>query len=563
MTVHPIVQRLRSMGRARQIVSVLARYGFRDFAQATGLDRLVDRGLQLIGREGDKNQAPLPTTVRIREALEELGPTFVKVGQILSTRPDLIPPDLAEELSKLQSSVDTVAWTEIEAVLASEYPEGYEAVFESIEREPLASGSMAQVHRATLAGDRDVVVKILRPGIRELIAADVEISRALAELAGGYFDNLGIDPAGVVDEFARELERELDLAHEARSTERMRRDMEDVEGVVLPRVHRAESTPSVLVLERIEGTLLTDVEPDSLTPAQAEQIAATAADAIFRQCLVIGFFHADPHPGNIILTADGRLAFIDCGMTGHVDPSSAELLAKLVHAVLQRDLDRAARAAVHLAAADRALLSDRAFRADVWRFMESFQVESLDEVRMGPLLTGFFELLRSYKVRCPADLVYLIKALTTIEAVVSSLAPDFDLVAHVRPYVERLVKQRYGFRAVRKRLEGAATSYVELVEELPDDLRDLMASVRQKRLSLGVEHRGLDRLIRSVESASMNVSYALLVSALVMGSAILLLANTLSGQEGGWLQAFAVAGMMTAMGIALFRVVALHWPRRK
>jgi len=563
MTANPIIQRLRSMRRARQVVAVLVRFGFQDFAQETGLDRLVDQGLRLIGREREPAAARQPTVVRIRAALEELGPTFVKVGQLLSTRPDLIPPELAEELGNLQSQVEPVPWDEIEAVLHAEYPDGYDARFESIEHEPLASGSMAQVHRAVLAGGPSVVVKILRPGIRALIEADIEISRALAELAVGYFENMGVDPVAIVDEFARELHREMDLSSEARSTERMRRDLSDLEDVVLPRVHRDASTSSALVLEEIEGRLLHDIDPCSLQPPEAERIAAAASEAVFRQCLIIGFFHADPHPGNLMLTSDGRLAFLDCGMTGHVDPSSAELLAQLVHAVLQRDLDRTARAAVLLAAADRSLLTDRRFRADVWRFMDALHVESLDEVEIGPLLNGFFDLLRSYRVHCPSDLVYLIKALSTIEAVVARIAPDFDLVSHVRPYVERLVKQRYGFAAVRRRFEEAAASYVELVEELPSDLRDVMAAVRQKRLTLGVEHRGLDRLVRAVEQASMNVSYALLVAALVLGSSILLLANTLSEAQSGWLRIFAIVGIVGAMGIALFRLAALHWPWRR
>lgn len=559
---NPILRRLRSMRRARHVAAVLVRYGFQDLAHETGLHRLLDRGRELLGRERAEVEA-VPAPVRIRRMLEELGPTFVKIGQILSTRADLVPAELARELRQLQSKVPPVPWEEILAVLAAEFPDGWEKVFRSVEPEAIAAGSMAQVHRAELGDGTRVVLKVLRPGIRELIDADMEITAAVAELARGYFENLGFDPVAVTAEFARELRREADLAIEGRSTERMARDFEHDEGIVFPRVHWEASTSVVLALEEIEGQVLADTDPSQLPAETRRRIVARAADAVFRQCLVIGFFHADPHPGNIVVLEGARLAFLDCGMTGHIDPSTAELLASLVHAVIAGDLDRAAKTAVHLASADPALLSDRVFRADVWRYMSRFQVDSLEEIEIGPLLTGFFDLLREYHVQCPADLVYLIKALATIEGVARDLAPDFDLVSHVRPYVEQLVKQRYGLPALRRRFESALAGYTELVEELPGDLRDVFTAIRQKRLSLTVEHRGLERVTASIDAASMNVSYALLVGSLIMGSSVMLLADSIGGEGTGWIGHLAVIGFVSAGLIAVMRLATLFVARRR
>ena len=522
---------------------------------------LVD-GRRVLGRGGaDQEAQELPAPVRVRQVLEELGPTFIKIGQVLSTRPDLIPQEFVDELKQLQSRVPPVPWEEIETQLQASFPDGLDTVFQHIEQEPLAAASMAQVHRATLRNGASIVLKIRRPGIRELLENDMEILSVLAEMARGRL-NFGFDPVSVTEQFAHELRRETDFLLEARSTERMRRDFADTEYIEFPRVYREATTPDVLALEEVKGRLLTDVDPETLTQEQRHTLVAHGAEAVFRQCLVIGFFHADPHPGNIFVLDDDRVCFIDCGMTGQIEPATAEQLASLVVGVIDSDLDRVIKAATRLTGASPGLAAERQFRADVWRFIAKFDVESIESLQMGELLDEFFDLLRDHDVQCPADLVYLIKAVTTIEGVAKSVAPDFDLIEHVRPYVERLVKQRYGVGALKRRLESAMSGYTELAEELPENIREFFQAVRQKRLSLTIDHQGLGRVTEAIDSASMNISYALLVAALIVGSAVLLLADS-RREQPGWLSGLAATGFVIAVMVALARIIGHYWQQRR
>jgi len=526
---------LRYAGRTREILTVLVRYGFEDVVTELGLERLVERGRKLLGRTGaEARLEQLPQAVRLRKAMEELGPTFVKLGQVLSTRPDLVPPEWAEEFGKLQDDVPPADPEEIRQRLREEFGDRRDVLFRELDDEPLAAGSIAQVHGAVLADGTPVVVKILRPGIREVIRSDMAILSALAEFVEDHFQDLGYSPTRVVKQFERELDREIDLSHEARSTDRLRALFAEDPGVHFPRVYPDASTPHVLTLERVEGTLLSQLENGTFSAARRRRIVAHGTRAVFRMCLEIGFFHADPHPGNIFALEDGSVCFIDCGMIGYIDPGSKQLLADLVQGVVGTDLDRVIQATLTLADADPSLAHDRRFRADTWEFVSRFEDVTLERLDMAALLDDFFTRIRAHNLQCPADIVFLIKAITTIQGVGERLCPDFDLIGHVRPFIEKLVGERYGFRAVRKRLLDALAGYSELFETLPGQFRALFYDLRRDRLTINLEHQGLHRMTHALEHASHNISRALIIASLMVGSSILLLADHL---RDGWILA--------------------------
>jgi len=560
-TTAPWKPRLAVARRASEIVAILIRFGFGEFVEKTGLIRLIG-SRRARAAEQPAERGPLP--VRIRLLLQELGSGFIKAGQILSTRPDLLPPEWIDELRKLQSDVPPVAWEGedgIRAVLEEELGDALDEAFDWIDEQALAAASMAQVHRARLKSGEHVVVKVLRPGLREEVAADLELMRAFGRLTQGYFSNLGFDADAVVDEFSRQLARETDLTVEARSTKRMRRDFADDPDVGFPRVYDRVSSRSVLVLEEIEGTLLTRLDLATLTREKRERLARRGADMVFRQCLVLGFFHADPHPGNVFVLPGERLCFIDCGMTGVIDPATIQLLAQLVHGVIRRDLTAVTRSALLLADADTEFSDDRALRADIWALIDRFQGGSLESFHVGELLNEFFALLRKYRLRCPADIVYLVKALTTIEGSAEQIAPSFDLIAHVQPYVERLIRQRYGLRAMTARLTDSLQAYGDLFEDLPEQLAELFRAIRKKRISLQLEHRELDRLTSEVERASMNVSWSLVIASIVIGAAVLVLADSLDG-EASSLTTIATWSIAAASLAGLVRLVSSYRSRR-
>ncbi|MEM6459835.1 MAG: AarF/UbiB family protein [Planctomycetota bacterium] len=550
---------LSAAKRGGVLVGQLVKFGFGEVVLNTGLANFLPRGLQPDQRLRDE-----PAPVRLRLLVEELGPTFIKAGQVLSTRPDLVPPAFVAELKKLQADVPPAPWSgddptkHVEALLRRELGDRFDDAFTRIDPEPIAAASMAQVHAATLADGRGVVLKVLRPGIDEVVAAELQLMRWLASLASGYLSNVGFDAEAVIDEFADQLERETDLTIEADSTRRMADDFADDERVDFPEVYREVSTRRVLALQRIGGTLLADLDAASLTAEQRCRLVGNAADAVFRQCLDLGFFHADPHPGNLFVDVDtGRLTFIDCGMVGAIDPRTAEQLAQITHGTIEGELERVVRTAVRIADADPAVVDDRGFRSDTWRFIDHFRGGTLASLRMGKLLDEFFGVMRQHRMRCPADIVYLIKALTTIEGVANELAPDFDLVGHVRPYVSRLVRRRFSWFALKRRVRNNAVAYADLLDHLPHRIDDLLRMVRQNRTTLNLEIEQLDRITDELEEASKSLSWAVVIAAIIVGAAILVLADSLDGGRSH-LSTAAVLGFCVASAIGLYRLLKPH-----
>ena len=549
----PISRRIRHVHRYVELLEVLARYGFADLLQELKLDGLIEKGRGIISRRPRANFERLTRAERIRKAMEELGPTYIKMGQVLSTRPDLIPQEWADEFAKLQADVPSVPFDVIRKQLEVEFPAGVDTVFKSIKETPLAAASMAQVHRATLKDGTKVVIKVLRPGIRETTDADMDVLRAVAHFTEAHFSNLGYSPTEIVEEFAKELVKEMDLTHEGQVTERLRAYFEEDEGVVFPQVYWEATTHSVLAIDEIEGVLISRLKDGDISPEDRRKVVENGARAVLRQCLEIGFFHADPHPGNLFAMSEGRIGFIDCGMTGEIDARTTQQLADLVSGVVTGDLERVIGVVAVLANVEPEKLEERSFRADVQSIVSRFYNLPLDKLNLGGLLQEFFAKLRAHQIRCPADLMFLIKALTTIEAVARQLDPSFELVTFARPYVERLVQRRYSFGAVRTRLRRSLLGYTELLEDLPGEVRPLLSNLRRNKVTFNLEHRGLNRLTHTVEHASRNISFALIIAAMLVGSSILVNASRNPGLNG--LTAIGIGGFVAAAVLAVFMTI--------
>ncbi len=543
---------IRNIRRAREILGVLIGYGFDNIIQELNLDRLLQKGRRIFSRSVPNEEIErLPIEVRLRKALEDLGPLFIKLGQILSVRPDLVPEAWADEFRKLQDEVGPVSYDRIKLRLEQEFPGKVDKIFRKIDPAPLAAASIAQVHRAELHDGTKVVLKILRPDVESIIESDLQILAWLAEFAEERFADLGYSPVKVVEQFSDELKREIDMRQEGRATDRLRRAFEENENVSFPRVYWQASTQHVLALEEIHGTSLSKVKKQELSPETRRNIVKYGTDAVFRQCFEIGFFHADPHPGNLFLLEDGTLCFIDCGMTGHIDPRTAGQLSDLIRAVVDQDLDQVVRIVIALADADPSISDDRSFRADAWEFIARFDDVSLKNLHMGNLLQDFFDRLRKHKIRCPSDIVFLIKAITTIEGVGEWLDPEFDVVEHVNPYLNSLVRDRYGFTALRKRVQNSLIGYSQFLEELPDQARSMLLNLRKNRVTVNLEHRGLENLRNTIDHASDTIAHSVFVGSLILGSAVLLLADSVAG-ERGLMSIFAAFGF----AIAIFMIVA-------
>lgn len=560
MKVTSIHKKIRSTKRLTDIIRVLSRFGFKEIIVDLGLDHFGTKKTEL----PDSGQANLDSSrpMRMRQVLEELGPTYIKLGQILATRPDLIPPEWCEEFRNLQDNVAAVDFNEIHEILTAEFPGRLATLFNSIEEKPLAAASMAQVHRATLANGDAVVLKVLRPGTRNLVEEDMALLEWLAQFVESYFSNLGYSPVSVAAEFSRELTKEMNFLQEALSTNRLRRYFHDDPDISFPKVYRETSTRNVLTLQEIKGQPLSSVEPNTLTPEERRRIVANGTNAVFKQCLRYGFFHADPHPGNIFLLPGQKLCFIDCGMTGHLDKNTAEQLIDLIAAIIQGDNDKLCRVVIELTDVDPAITDRRDFRSDLSIMTSSFRDADLKQLDITKLLSDFFAMLQRYHIICPSDLILLTKALTTIEGVAEHFDPTFNVLAHVEPQIREVVSKRYGFAAMRHRMQSSANDYMELLESLPSDARRILDQIRNNRLTLNLEMKRIEHLADKLDSSSRLMGISMIISALIVGSSILILADSLSKKQGF----LGIIGLVGLLGAGLYSagfVASFLMPKKK
>ncbi len=561
MKVTNIQKTIRSTKRLTNIVKVLSKFGFREIIVDLGLDRFSSKK-STEPSESDQSDSESSRPVRMRLVLEELGPTYIKLGQILATRPDLIPLEWADEFKHLQDNCGQVPFADIEEVLVNEFPGRLHQLFSSINETPLAAASMAQVHQATLIDGTAVVLKVLRPGNRKLVEEDMALLEWLAQFVEDYFSNLGYSPVAVASEFSREITKEMNFLLEAQSTNKLRRYFEDDPNIFFPKVYSDSSTRNVLTLEEIKGRPLSTVDPASLRPEERRKIVANGTDAVFKQCLRYGFFHADPHPGNIFLLPGQKLCFIDCGMTGHLDKKTAEQLIDLVAATIQGDIDKLCRVVVELTDVDPAITDRRDFRLDLQIMASTFQDADLKQLDITKLLSDFFGMLQRYQIICPSDLIMLTKALTTIEGVAEQFDPTFNVLAHVEPQIREVVTKRYGFTAIRNRVQKSMNDYVDLIENLPLDLQRILDQVRHKRLTLNLEMKRIEHLADKIDLSSRVMGSSMIISALIVGSSILILADSLAKKQG----ILGILGIIGLVGAGIYSagfVASFLMPKKK
>ena len=543
------ISTIKHAGRYSELMKVAVKYGFREFFYETKLHLLHSEGHKALkeGEEGETIQA-MSRAARLRMAMEELGPTFIKLGQILSTRPDILPQDWIEEFQKLQSDVPAEKWEKIEEELIAEMGD-LDEKFQSIEHTPMAAASMAQAHRAVRKDGKKIVLKILRPGIEKVINADMEILQAIAHWLAKHHDDLPFDPVAVVDEFAGSIKNEMDFMHEGRNTDMFRDGLGENEEAWFPIVHWDLTTRRILALEEITGVLLSHWREADLSKDQRERLVRIGAYTVLRQTLEIGFFHADPHPGNLILMEDGRLCFIDCGMAGRVDEETTSQLAMLIYGVAKSDIDKVYEAFMALGNVDELEVDVKQIHRDLQDFMDQYTNVGFDKINMSAVLRAFTEGLRKHRIKCPSDIVMLIKALTTIEGVGEDLDPNFDLIGFAKPHVEKLVKRQFSLPAIRKRVQKNAGSWLKFAENLPLNLSHLADRLGRNELAMRMDVAGIERLNDSVNHASKQLSYSLLIASMILASAVLVLAE---GRGGGILGWFGGFGFLLSFLLALF-----------
>lgn len=503
---------VRDLGRVRRIAQVLARWGFGELAARVGGEAAPT---------GDMNA---PYAVRLRSALVELGPTFIKLGQVLSMRPDILPPDLIAELRTLQHDVEPMGEDDVRAVLEAELPVPFEEAFTTFDFKPLGAASIAQVHAATLSSGEQVAVKLQRRGIEPIITSDLHILYTAANLLEGRIDLPGLyTPAAIIREFDAAIHRELDFLQEAKATARMKRVLADAPCIV-PGVHPKWSTRRMLVQERIYGVPLS-AAVDGLPLDQRRTLAHQLMDATYRQVFDDGFFHGDPHPGNLFVTPDGTLAFLDFGVTGQLTARMQDTILSTFTSLVFRDPDNLA-STIYRAGATRERIDLREFRDALERKMVQYYGASLDDLATRDTLLDVVEMAKHFRIDLPSEFAVLARALTLVEGNLRRMLPDVDIVAEVRPYAERLMARRF---APERLARDAASAILQLegqVRELPTQASQVLVDLDAGRLTLVTRDPDAPELRETIRRATMRLSLAMVFGGSTVGGVLALGASS-------------------------------------
>ncbi len=503
----------QDLNRLRQIAAAVARHGFGAY-----LDRARLR--DVLGKEAPPAGEPLPpadstTAARFRQLLGELGPTFTKLGQLLSTRPDVLPVAWVDELEKLQDDCPPLPMEEITREIERGLGRPVHELFAELDERPLASASIAQVHLARTHAGEHVVVKVQRPNIRQRIESDLALLYYLAKLLEAVIEETGVyTPTGVIEEFDRTVHEELDFGNEARNARAMAEASAGRDFLVIPRVHAALSCATVLTLDYVDGVKVSDVTAEAGFDLQ--QVAKNVIEASFRQLFEDGLFHGDPHPGNILVLPGDRIALVDFGLVGRLSRAQQEALVTLIVAVALRDPDTVARVLNRIGTPD-AHTPVTEFREDIRRILERYLGRKLDEIRTATLLRDLLDLAVRHRIRIPKEYAVLAKASITIEGIIRRLYPQLDVLEVGLPYAKELLLSRFNPQDASSVLMKSLLKLQGLAEDVPSQLSQILVDLEAGKFRVNVHSEDAERIAGNVRTAGVMVFLGLLAASLTAG----------------------------------------------
>lgn len=540
----------RDLGRVQQIAAVLVRYGFGGLVRRVGMAGALERAGKALHWREPEDLARLEPAARVRRALEELGPTFVKLGQILATRGDLFPPEWIAEFGKLQDAAPALPFEDLRGQLVEDLGEAPEAVFAELDPVPLAAASLAQVHRARLTDGTAVVIKVRRPGIRPVIEADLRLLDRLAEIIEKEAPELvRYRPREVIRQFAHSLRRELDFSAEGRNAERIAALFEGSPEIVVPRIHWQWTGERLNVQDFIEGI------PGRQAAALPEGfdrrlLARRGAHAVLRMMLEAGFFHADPHQGNVFYLPGNRIAFIDFGMVGRLPETRRFEVATLMHGLVDRDARKVADVLLDWSADSNG--DAEALRSEIEAFVDDYHGVALKKLDLGALLADVVAILREHGLALPPDLALMIKAFITLEGMGRQLDPDFDIAGEAAPFLREVLLAHLAPRAIARRGWEALLGGVQMLAGLPQDLGRLLRAARRGKLQLEVDVPALKSFGDQLDRAASRLTMAIVTAALIVGSSIVMTVD-----RGGGVATLGLLGFIAAMLGGLWVLVSV------
>ncbi|PLZ05663.1 ABC1 kinase family protein [Fischerella thermalis] len=505
----------QTVPRQREIIEVLFRHGW-DYMR-----RL------LTGGKADEPQLPTPAV--LKNILVDLGPVYVKLGQLLSTRPDLLSASYIEELSTLQDEVPPVSWSEVEVLIRQQLKQPLEQTFTTINPVPVAAGSIAQTHRATLKDGREVALKVQRPGIDVTVARDIALIQGIADLVARTEFGQSYEIKSIADEFIKALEAELDFTREASYTDELRQNLSvsrwfDPNQIVVAKIYWDLTTQKLLVMEWLDGVPLLAADlnnQNGKTPAvERQEVTSLLFRAFFQQLYIDGFFHADPHPGNIFYLKDGRIALIDCGMMGRLDPRTQQILTEMLLAIVDLDGRRCAQLTLQLADSEEPVILSR-LENDYDRMLRKYYNLSLSQMNFSQIIYELLQVARNNKIRLPSNMGLYAKTLANLEGVARLFNPELNFIDEIQPLITDLFRRHlFGQTPVRSLLR-TALDLKSLSLQSPRQIEFLLDRVTSETLQWNLNIRGLDSLRRTTDDAANRLSFSILVGSLIMGAAII------------------------------------------
>ena len=516
-------RRYKNITRLRHIAQVFLGKGFGHVIAQAGLTRALPFRRRF-ARLPEPERISIP--VRLREAFEELGPTFIKLGQVLSGRPDLITAAYANEFKKLQDEVPPFPFEEARAIIETELGAPLEELFLSFDKAPAAAASIAQVHYATLPDGTEVVVKVQRPNIQENIEQDIQILRAVAALLEKHIPEARVyNPAAIVEEFARTVRREMDFGMEADNALKFEESFRDSHTIYIPRVFGAHSSRKVLTLERITGIRIDMVADLDAAGFDRHALAKNGTTAFFKQVFDDGFFHADPHPGNMFVMDDGRIGLVDFGIVGRLTEENREAIADTFLAVVNKDFDKLVRQYI-----DMGFVSDdidletfkRGFKADLVDLIEPLYTKKLGQIKLSDYLERVTGIATRHGLKFPRELILMNKALLTMEGLGRELDPDFDFMEAARPYAHKLVTGKYAPGKIARKIERVAEDQADFYLHLPRHLRTIIRKIINEDLKVNLEIVHMQIFITEFDRSSNRVSFALVITGIIIASSVII-----------------------------------------
>jgi ubiquinone biosynthesis protein len=552
---------VRDLGRLAEIAAVLIRHGLGDAVRRFGLADALEKAGHRLHWDHAADLARLPPPVQLRRALEELGPTFVKLGQILAGRTDLLGPEWIAELSHLHSRVPAVPLAELRAQLAEDLGGEPAEVFARFDEEPLAAASIAQVHTAQLHDSSEVIVKIRRPGITAVIEADLRLLARFAEKAEAEIPALApYRPQQLVREFGRSLRRELDLASECRSAERIAANLAPLGFVVVPKVHWPLTKTRVNVQSRILGIPGEQLDELDRQGMDRRLLAQRGARAVLKMIVEDGLFHADPHPGNVFYLPEHRIAFIDFGMVGRLSQRRREDLLNLLLGLVQHRPQQVADVLLDWAGSGADGVNLSQLEAEIEDFVDQYHGTPLADLSLGGMLMDVTAILREHRLALPSELALLIKAFISLESMGRGLDPAFHMAGEALPILQEVLRARYRPRALAQRGRHTLQRLLQVGEQLPHDLSQLLRSARRGRIQVGIEISHLQHVGDQIDRAASRLSVALVIAALIIGSSIVMTVD--GGPQLLGLPAFGLLGYLGAAVGAVWLLRSIARARR-